>query len=443
MQKKILKILICAALTTTLCACGNKDESAANVPPPQFDDERVNPIEETKPEWEYRETDDGELSISAYNGKAAVVEIPAEIDGKPVKRLGFFFNIDNDITTTLKIPACIEYIPSGLGENLTEIIVDEAHEEYYSKDGVVYKKLYNGTAALCNCPQGKKGEFVVPDGIAHISDGAFSNCDKITAVKIPDSVEYIGTSFQGCTALTSVNLPKDLTTISGYTFSGCTSLETLEIPETVREINLHAFEGTPFLEKLIKQDPLVVINGILVDGTTLKGEVTIPESVTKISYEAFAPYWSENTGITKIMLPENLTEIDDGAFSNCTALEEVALPAGIKTIGMDAFGGCSSLKRIDLPSGLTEIGAYSFSRCTSLTSVDIPNGVKRIGMSAFRECENLESVSVPDSVIYVSLNDCFDGCEKINVTFKGKTYTAANIEEFYAAVEDNMKGAEQ
>lgn len=440
-MKKILSVLICVILTASLCACGNKDESAADILTPPIEDERENPIEETKPEWEYRETDDGEISIRAYNGKAAVVEIPEEIDGKPVKGLSYFFNINNDVTTTLKIPACIDYIPSNLGENLTEIIVDEAHKDYHSKDGVVYGTRFNGGEALIVCPQGRKGEFVVPDGTVHISDGAFSSCKKLTAVKIPDSVEYIGTAFQNCTALTSVNLPKDLTMISGYMFHGCTSLETLEIPETVREIGMYAFEGTPFLEKLIAQDPLVVINGILVDGSTLKGEVIIPESVTKISYGAFASYLNENSEITKITLPEGFTAVDDGAFSNCGALEEVVLPAGIKTIGLEAFESCS-LKSIALPEGLTDIGSYSFAYCTSLTSVDIPNGVKRIGMGAFRKCENLERVSVPDSVIYVSLDSCFDDCEKINVTFKGKTYTAANIEEFYAAVNENRE-AEQ
>lgn len=439
MKKKLFAILISALFLVSLCGCNNKTDSSAGDPvvtPPE--NERVNPIAETKPEWEYKiDEDSGGIVIQAYNGTAVDVEIPAEIDGKPVKRLGYFFSIENDISETLKIPACVEYIPEGrLGENLTELIVEEGNENYYSKDGFIFRKLYNEKAELFCCPQGKKGEIVLPDGIYGIGDGAFGGCAGITAVRIPESVEYIGDAFSDCTSLTSVNLPKTLTRIEGFTFSGCTSLETLDIPETVTDISMHAFEGTPFLQKLIKQDPLVVINGILVDGTTLKGEVTIPDNVTKISYEAFTPYWDENTEIKKITLPESFTEIDSGAFKNCTALEEVILPAGLKRIEMDAFAGCSSLKSIEFPDGFEEISWYSFRDCKSLTSVDIPDGVTEIGMRSFQDCENLERVSVPDSVVDVGLNNCFDGCPKISVTFKGKTYTAANIDEFYAAVAD-------
>lgn len=441
MKKRVLSLLVCAAIAATLCGCGDKTPSAPE--PVQPDNDRVNPIEESKPEWEYKEDEDG-ITVEKYNGRDTVVKIPAEIDGKPVKRLGYFFGVENDVSTTLEIPSSVDYIPDGmLGENLTELIVEEGNENYYSEDGFIYRKLYNGNAEFFCCPQGKKGEVIVPDGVVRIGDSAFSGCAGITAVRIPESVTYIGTAFCNCTSLTSVNLPKTLIQISGYTFQGCTSLETLDIPETVTDISMHAFEGTPFLQKLIEQDPFVVINGILVDGTTLKGEVTIPDSVKKISYEAFAPYWGENTEITKITLPEGFTDTVAGVFKNCTALEEVRLPEGLTETGLDTFENCGSLKSIDLPSGLTKIGWYSFRRCTGLTSIDIPNGVTEIGMSAFQNCENLERVRVPDSVVDVGLNDCFDGCEKISVTFKGKTYTAANIEEFYKAVEENAMGDTQ
>lgn len=422
---------------TVLCGCGNKAES--NVPaPPQPDNGRVNPIEESKPEWEYKE-EDGNITVEAYNGKDAVVTVPAAIDGKPVTRLGYLFEIENDTSTKLELPAGLEYIPHGLGENITEIVVEEGGENFYSMDGMVFSKGYRYDV-LSVCPQGKTGEITVPDSIGGIGFFAFSDCSKITAVKIPESISWIDSgAFNNCTALTSVNIPKEVTVIKGSTFSGCTSLETLDIPETVTDIGAHAFEGTPFLQKLIEKDPFVVINGILVDGTTLKGEVTIPDNIKKIAGSAFAPSYGKNTKLKKVLLHEGFTEIDYYVFENCTALEEVILPESLERINGNAFDGCTSLKSIDLPDGLKEIGMYAFIDCTGLISIEIPNGVTEIDMCAFQDCENLERVSVPDGVVEIGLNNCFKGCEKVNVTFKGKTYTAANIEEFYKAVEESKE----
>lgn len=440
MKKRVISLFICAAMMTALCGCGDKAET---VPEPVLPDNgRVNPIEESKPEWEYTE-EDGSVTVEAYNGKDAVVTVPAEIDGKPVKRLGYLFKIENDTSTKLELPAGLEYIPNGLGENITEIVVEEGGENFYSMDGMVFSKGYRYDM-LSVCPQGKTGGITVPEGIGGIENFAFLDCSKITAVKIPESVLYIdGCAFTDCTALTSVNIPKEAAIIKSGTFSGCTSLETLDIPETVTDIGAHAFEGTPFLQKLIEKDPFVVINGILVDGTTLKGEVTIPDNIKKIAGSAFEPDYGKNTELKKVILHKGFTEVDYLAFENCAVLEEVILPKSIERIGGHAFDSCESLKSIKLPDGLKEIGMYAFNSCTGLTSADIPNGVTEIDMCAFRNCENLEHVSVPDSVVEIGLNNCFENCAKINVTFKGKTYTAANIEEFYKAVEENKEKQKQ
>lgn len=442
--RRILSGIICTIFLASLCGCHNEPEPP--VDEPADDNIRVMPIEEPKPEWEYYENSFDGISIKAYNGNDVVAEIPAELDGKPVTRLGYFFEIENEVTTTLKFPAGIEDIPSGeIGKNLTEFIVDAGNERYFSQNGCIFYKSYHGNDVLAKCPQGRLGEFVVPSDVEGIAGGAFNGCSKITAVKLPESVDYIGSfAFNDCAALASINLPETVTWIDAYSFQDCTSLETLEIPEGVSNIGAHAFDGTPFLKKLIEKDPLVVINGILVDGTALKGEVVIPDTVTKIVDEAFtSSLMDENTTLKKVTLPEGLTKVDYHAFADCTALETVILPESLKYIEMSAFKNCKSLKCIELPSGLKSIGMDAFRGCTSLTEVDIPDGVTDIDMEAFKGCENLERVSVPDSVIRTSLNDCFEDCEKINVTFKGKTYTAANIDEFYAAVEENAKGDSQ
>lgn len=420
MKKRALSLIVFAALM--FCGCDNKPEE---VSVPQVDNTRVNPIEESIPEWEYEELEEGGVSLGKYNGSAAVVKIPSEIDGKPVKELGYSFCIRSENSVTLEIPPSLEEIKSWSldGDNLTEFAVAEDNENYYSKDGMLFIKsdnfILHKKDALYRCPKGKRGEVTVPEGTTAIDSYAFSECGKITAVRLPESVKKIGSgAFNGCSALSKINIPKAVTAIEGYTFMDCTSLETLDIPETVTDISQRPFLNTPFQDKMIEKDPLVVINGILIDGTAAKGEVTVPDNVKKIAYGAFSPYdyGGENTALTKITMPDSVEEIGGSAFEDCTALEEVRLP-----------------------NGLTELGWYLFRNCKSLRSIDIPDGVEELGLNTFENCENLEQVNVPDSVVSVGYVGCFEGCDKANITFKSNTYTAAEIDKFYEAVMENAR----
>lgn len=418
MKKTILSLVLCAAVAGTLCGCDNSAESAPDtgVSAP-IDNIRVNPVEESRPEWEYRVQEDGTVEVTAYNGSAAVVKIPEEIDGKPVKSLGYRFSVENSQSTTLEIPACVTYIPSyGMGEGLTEYIIGDGSERYYSEDGMIFEVFGStGTNRLYACPQGRKGEITVPDGVTEIGSYAFSRCAGITSVKLPDSVERIRNgAFGDCTALASVNIPSSVTEIDGYAFQGCTSLETLDIPETVTDFGQYVFSETPFINNIIEKNTFAVINGTLVDGTAAKGETTVPDNVTTIAYNAFKPYDAENTWLTKLTIPDGVTKIGSNAFEDCTALTEVILPSDIKEIGSGWFEGC-----------------------TGLTSFDIPNGVESLGSYLFRGCTNLTKVTIPDSVVKIDESLCFEGCDKVNITFKGKTYTKADIEELFKAVYEN------
>lgn len=42
-------------------------------------------------------------------------------------------------------------------------------------------------------------EAVIPDGVTHIEDGAFSECDALQSIEIPNSVTHIGNvAFYNC-----------------------------------------------------------------------------------------------------------------------------------------------------------------------------------------------------------------------------------------------------
>src|SRR5260370_40063154 len=72
-----------------------------------------------------------------------------------------------------------------------------------------------------------------------------------------------------------------------------------------------------------------------------------------------------------------------------TNLTRVTIPEGVTNIGVDVFGGCTSLTNVIMPNSLVSIDDLAFWSCTLLSQAAIPNGVSRIGVSAFGSCSSL------------------------------------------------------
>ena len=166
------------------------------------------------------------------------------------------------------------------------------------------------------------------------------------------------------------------------------------------------------------------------DNTTIIGynedplnEVTtlrIPSKCTAIrsdSVTAWNGYRNFVGGITKIEIPETVTEIGDYAFAYFDKLTSVNIPNCVTSIGDDAFSGCSNLTSITIPGSVTSIGNYAFSGCSNLTSIIIPNGVTSIGSGAFSGCSGLTgSITIPSSVTSIE-SGTFMNCRNLtNIT---------------------------
>ncbi|MCQ2976383.1 MAG: leucine-rich repeat protein, partial [Bacteroidales bacterium] len=71
---------------------------------------------------------------------------------------------------------------------------------------------------------------------------AFNGCSGLTSIDIPESVTSIGNrAFNGCSGLTSIDIPESVTSIGNYAFNGCSGLNSIDIPESVTSIGGWAF----------------------------------------------------------------------------------------------------------------------------------------------------------------------------------------------------------
>ena len=270
--------------------------------------------------------------------------------------------------------------------------------------------------------------------VTDIGDFAFSDCQKLSEVKLPDSIDTIGGgAFSNCLALKEIELPKGLLSVGQSAFVN-TGLTYIIIPTSVKEIGYSAFgytvddEGneTPVdgftvvgesntaasdyatdsdedynyqnnfafmtpenfqesqeikeLEKFYQDDieyAIVDGNAVITGCTSSEPELIVPEklggcNVTSVYTTAFT-----NCSSSVIRLPETVTEIRKGAFYSCQYLTSIVLPQSVKEVGEAAFGDCPMLSKADL-GGAERLGASLFEFCPALTSITLSGNCKNI-----------------------------------------------------------------
>ena len=281
----------------------------------------------------------GYYTYTVSNGKATIaagnkslkgnVTIPSKLGGYPVTAIGdsAFINlsgiksvtIPNSVTrigynafngctglASIKIPDSVSSISSDAFADTAWYQAQPFGDVYAGK--VYYK--YKGTML-------ENTSVVIKTGTKGIAGSAFSKCDGLTSITIPDSVTSIGDSAFSYCGLTNITIPNRVTSIGDSAFFDCYGLT----------------------------------------------NITIPDSVTSIGNFAFRYCVS----LKSIIIPDSVTELGSGAFNRCTQLTSVTIGNGIETIyGRDiywwtsTFGDCP-LSTIKIGKNVKTIGAEAFS----------------------------------------------------------------------------------
>jgi hypothetical protein len=161
------------------------------------------------------------------------------------------------------------------------------------------------------------------------------------------------------------------------------------------------------------------LSGKFLSSSTSIKEISLPGNMTSItgsvkgngfSYtlSSYGPF-NDCSSLTRITLPDGLTDIESGAFYGCSSLTSITIPESVTSIGSCVFQNCSSLTSITISESVTNIGNNAFYDCSSLTSITIPKSVTNIGNYAFYRCSSLTSITIPESVTEIG-SAAFYGC---------------------------------
>jgi hypothetical protein len=311
----------------------------------------------TAADFAYDLTSDGKgVVITDYKANATIVNIPATIEGFPVREIksGVFGSSNEEgqgkPITSITIPDGVTSIGANVFRACTRLKTVNLPVKLETIGG----SAFEGCSSLEN--------IVIPDTVNRIGIYAFNDCKALKTLTLPENLVNLGANgFMGCASLESISLPNGLTIIEEETFSGCIALKSIKFPAKLQSIGSNAFRGCTSLRT-----------------------IALPDSVTEMYEGAFA-----NSGLTEVIFPQELTKIsigvryatDYGAFAGCTSLKSVTINAKLADLGGNTFGGwavpaCTALETITF-NGNTNGGEgwNALNGCNRINTINVAQGV--------------------------------------------------------------------
>ena len=306
------------------------------------------------------------------NTKVSVVSIP---DSVKIIKADAFKNNTHLETINFKDSSSIAFIDSTAFESTKYVSSLTTKGEEIRFVNVLYKAskddlkaenvvMDNSIISISNkAYEGAKCKYITfSNNLKYIGQGAFANCEELTEIVLPTTLEQIDASaFENCSklAIISFNSTKGLTTINDRAFANTTSLKSIILPEGLKVIGQSCFESS---------------------------------------------------AIESITLPSSLNTINDSSFENCTSLKSITIPNAISYLGHKAFKNASSLSSVNFEDNALTNATYkailseTFADCISLNTIDLPNCIENIEENAFANCSSLTNITCLSQSLLIDNN---------------------------------------
>ena len=296
----------------------------------------------------------GEYAFYNCNKLSGVLQLPGD-----VTYIGSYAFGQCSKITEFKLGALVETVGVGAFEGcsaLEKITVNEYNLDYKTVDGVLYYVKTEKT--LVKYPEGKTLKcFSVPNDVKAIGENAFYG-SSLRSVTVPDGVTRIGKSAFGAnTALSVIEIGKDVAEIGTNAFSSCEKLYTV-----INRSSLTLTVGSTdngriayYAKNVVKEgtlyesgDYVFIKNGsdhtlICYNGNSTN--ITLPSSIGGVGYKIGSYAFYDNDLIIRVTVSSGVTEIQPYAFVGCDDLNAVVFE---NTSGWYAYSATDPTQKYSL-----------------------------------------------------------------------------------------------
>ncbi|MCR5417572.1 MAG: leucine-rich repeat protein, partial [Lachnospiraceae bacterium] len=139
-----------------------------------------------------------------------------------------------------------------------------------------------------------------------------------------------------------------------------TALKSVTLTSRVKALGKYAFQNDSSLENvIIEAGKLTAIpEGAFCSCSAIK-ELTLPDTVETVAESEFnvhnSPFY--NCGFTSFTISKGMSRIPDAMFNSCSQLKEIVIPENITNIGNFAFYNCSYLNKVTILNPDAQIDA--------------------------------------------------------------------------------------
>ena len=315
-------------------------------------------------------------TITGYSNTCSKdVIIPSKINGVTITGIssGAF---QNKGLTSIIIPSTVVEFGNDTFNN-NQLPDDEAFIYARNSDGTIDE------TTLISYAGANRESVVIPEQVETITNLAFYNCS-IKEVIFPDNLKSINIqSFQG-NLLTHLDLPTSLTYIGPAAFT-----------------NNQLSDDEAFIYAR-RSDGSVNYTTIVSYGGAKRSDIVIPEGVVTLSTGSF----SYHNNITNVIMPSTLKNIYSSAFLNA-GLTSLDIPDNVTNISNGAF---NRNKLPDAESFIYKRNADGSEDRTTLisygganTTVTIPENVTVINTQAFDQ-SNIRTIILHENINTIGSN---------------------------------------
>lgn len=467
MIKKLLSLILAVTTAVSVSSTALTAEAARTEASGGYNGTVTQPIsfENTKTLdcCTYRVNDDNTVTIVAYQGEEAELNIPSEIENMPVttiENLAFFgsdnlrrLTIPDSVTeigisafqdcrrlTDVKLSANLVTIKRGAFANtaIKSITIPNSVKRF--EDSIENLINDEDNTLLCgvfqNCNQLEN--INIPNSIVYIGSYAFASCPQLKSVHIPNNVKVIAENAFFCSGVENVTFSEKVSYICSHAFLRCTNLKRVTINGKTTKIQNYAFQNCPnltiygksgsYAEKLASEDSIAFE---VIPNSPNDADIEIEPDIYpyKQKYQKDGDFYyavhddnsaaivsydgTENSvSVPKSIAGFTVTSIGDNAFCWCENVTNILIPDSVTNIGSSAFQHCHNLETVSVPDSVVFIGASAFFDCSKLTGLVIPEGVSSIEAHTFGACVQLRSINIPDSIKSIG-EYAFQGCSNL------------------------------